>query len=275
MGYTVTLPIARYIVLWRTSQSNFSFREMKLQTFRSALVTGASSGIGESIVEELCKAGLTTYALARRSAPLAALQERTGCIAMSLDLLDIESIYSRVSSLEVDVLVNSAGNGLGMHGLLHTSADDICTSMRVNVEAPLHLLRAILPGMLERKLGYILNVGSTAGLHPVGSALYGAAKGAMHRLSENLRIELAGTGIRVTEICPGRTDTELFSVALGGSAGQETLGALRAPLTPNDISRAVIYALAQPAHVAITTLEVIPTEEVIGGIAFASTPAQD
>ena len=234
--------------------------------YRTALVTGASSGIGEAVVRALCARGLGVTALARRAQRLEQLAQATGCEAVVVDVRDRDALYAALDDREVDILVNNAGIGRGMTGLAETDPDDIDAAIDTNVGAVLHAVRALVPGMIARGRGHIVNIGSIAGLYPISSALYGASKGAVRLLSQNLRLELLGTGVRVTEICPGRVQTEFFAQAFGDAevVGRMTSGF--ALLQPADIADAILYALDAPWHVNVATIELLPTEQAPGGI---------
>ncbi len=247
---------------------------MPLSDYETALVTGASSGIGAATVRALAGRGLRVHALARRQDRLKALAEETGCEPIALDLRDRDAIYDRLSALDVDVVVGNAGTGRGMEGFLEASPEDIDTTLGVNVVSLVHVLRATLPGMVERKRGHVINIGSTAGLYPLYSVIYGASKGAVHLLNQNLRIELKGSGVRTTEILPGRVITEIFDVSFDDA---EKAKAMKEPgieqLQPEDIAEAILFALDAPWRMNVSMIEVQPTEQVFGGLTFA--PAAD
>ena len=231
-----------------------------------ALVTGASSGIGAAIVRRLAGAGREVVAVARRADRLASLAEETGCRTEALDVTDGERAEAFVRELGPGVLVNNAGTGHGIAGLEKADAGGIRTTLLTNVEAPLLLVRAAVPAMRERGGGHIVNMGSIAGLYPIVSAVYGATKGAMHLLSQNLRVELKGTGIRVTEIAPGRTRSEFYDA--GGLAEEDRArmtGTGITELTPDDVARSVLWALEAPPHVNVGLIELTPSEQALGG----------
>ena len=134
--------------------------------------------------------------------------------------------------------------------------------------AAVHVVRATLPGMVERKRGHIVNIGSIAGLYPIKSSLYAASKGAVHLLSQNLRVELQGSGVRVTEICPGRVETEFFAVAVGEEAAKKVYEGFEV-LVPDDVADAILYALDAPWRVNIGRIELTPNEQYVGGVTIA------
>ena len=240
---------------------------MVLSDYVSALVTGASSGIGAAVVRSLCARGVTVHAVARRQQRLERLAEETGCLIHTLDLRDTGRVHEFIGGLDVDIVVNNAGLGRGFGNLHEARIEDIDTTIDTNVRAAIHVLRASLPGMLSRNRGHIVNMSSVAGLYPMASPIYGASKSAVHRLSQNLRLELAGSRVRLTEICPGRVSTEFFDAAIDDpdkrSAIKETgIDELRS----EDISDAVIYALDAPWRVNVSLIELQPTEQVFGGM---------
>jgi len=212
---------------------------MTLSIYRTALVTGASSGIGAAIVRALTERGMTVHAVARRKERLEALAAETGCHIHALDLTAADTIYDTFEGMEIDVLLN--------------------------VEAFVHLVRAVLPGMIGRQRGHLVHIGSIAGLYPLKIALYGATKGGVHLLSQNLRLELLGTGVRNTEICPGRVRTEFFEHALKDDAIRESVFEELQVLEPEDIAEAVVYALDAPWRVNVGLIELTPTEQAVGG----------
>jgi len=119
--------------------------------------------------------------------------------------------------------------------------------------------------MAARKRGHIVNIGSIAGLYPIGFPVYGATKGAIHLFAQHLRIDLKGTGVRLTEICPGRVATEFFDTAIPDADARTTFMSGFSPLRPEDIAAAIVYALDAPWHVNVSTIELTPTEQAPGG----------
>lgn len=235
---------------------------------KTALVTGASSGIGAAVVRLLAKNGLAVQAIARRRERLAALASETGCVAHTLDVTQTKALHQLLGGLSVDVLVNNVGTGVGFAE--HLAAVDpatLDTVVATNMTATLQACRAVMPGMLERGHGHIVTIGSVGGLYPVRQVLYGAAKGGLHLLNQNLRIELLGTGIRVTEICPGSTRTEFVDHAFRDEpTGEAAFLDSCEILAPEDVAEAVLFALTRPAHVNVNTIELTPTGEALGGI---------
>lgn len=241
-----------------------------------AVVTGGSSGIGAATVRSLSASGYEVHALARRADRLEALAVETGCVAHVVDVNDTPALDRVLSALEVDVLVNNAGLGRAMGVLAEASFGDIERSVATNVAAVLHATRAVLPGMIERRRGHVVNLGSMAGIYPTSAAVYGATKGAVHRLSTNLRLELRGSGVRVTEICPGRVVSEFYEVAIDDPARRaQALDTGIEEITADDIADLVRYAVEAPLRMNINRIEVQPTEQTYGGTHFVAVQADD
>ena len=239
---------------------------------RNAIVTGASSGIGAATVRALCEAGFEVHALARRAERLAELVDSTGCVAHVVDVTETAALDRVLGAIEADVLVNNAGLGRAMDSLAEASFDDIERTVATNVTAVLHATRAVLPGMIERRRGHVVNLGSMAGIYPLSAALYGATKGAIHRMSTNLRLELRGTGVRVTELCPGRVTSEFYDVAIDDpDQRSRVLDTGIDEITADDIADLVRYAVEAPSRMNINRIEVQPTEQTYGGSQFVAT----
>ncbi len=238
---------------------------------RNALVTGATSGIGAAIVHSLCREGVNVLAVARRADRLAELATDTGCKRIAADVRDFDLLAQQIETFEPDILVNNAGVGHGISGLAGLSPSAIQEAFDINAVAPIQIAAVAAEAMRQRTRGHIVNIGSIAGLHTLISALYGGSKAAIHRFSQNLRSELKGTGIRVTEICPGRVASGFYDAAQGD---EDRLAAMKQSgiqdLQPEDIADCVLFALKAPSHVNVAMIEVLPTEQSVGGV--AATP---
>jgi NADP-dependent 3-hydroxy acid dehydrogenase YdfG len=243
-----------------------------LTDYKTALVTGASSGIGEATVKALSGRGIRVYAAARRKDKLDDLANQTGCIPVVLNVRDKDSIYSTLEKFEIDILVNNAGLGLGFEALFEANPDDIQTTLETNVIGAAHVIRAVGAGMVKRNRGHVINIGSVAGLYPINSSIYGSSKGAIHSMSQNLRIELKGTRIRVTEICPGRVATNFFNIAVNDRKKSAQAFEGFEALESEDIADAIIYAVDTPWRVNIGTIELSPTEQTFGGMEIIPAP---
>jgi NADP-dependent 3-hydroxy acid dehydrogenase YdfG len=241
--------------------------------YSTALVTGASTGMGAAIAERLAKRGLTVHALARNEDRLKELADMTGAVPHVVDLTDTAALTAAVGSLEVDVLVNCAGVSRPGN-LLDSSEGDIDELIDVNLRGLLQLTRLVLPGMVERDRGHVINVSSIAGVYNFyGHTVYHATKAAVHQISRQLRNDTVGKRIRVTEICPGRVETEIFGRNMGGTPeameeAWKTYYEGYESLTTDDIVNAMDYAIETPRHVNVGMLELMPTFQVPGGLTF-------
>lgn len=239
---------------------------MPLTDYNSALVTGASSGIGEAVVRSLVKRGIEVHAVARREERLTQLAADTGCHTHTLDICDTDSLYGLLDGLEVDILVNNAGIGRGFDNIFNSTREDIDRTIDTNVTAALHVVSAVGAGMVKRKRGHMVHIGSIAGMYPLLSSVYGASKGAVHLLCQNLRTELSGSGVRNTEICPGRTHTEFFQGAFVDVERQQGMLSACELLQPQDIADAIMFALDAPWRMNVSMIEITPTEQAPGGL---------
>jgi NADP-dependent 3-hydroxy acid dehydrogenase YdfG len=234
--------------------------------YKKALVTGATSGIGLETAIRLAESGIHVTAAGRRKEKLIELQNKISCDIIEIDVRDQKKIYSEFGELEVDILINNAGVGRGFSPIFLAEPDDINTTTETNVTSFLHLLRAVVPGMVNRKKGHIINIGSIAGLYPVSSSVYGGSKGAVHMINQNLRVELSGTGVRATEICPGRVNTEFFDVAFSDNPDKrkQMTSGLKL-LEQEDVADAIMFAINAPWRMNVSMIELTPTEQVPGG----------
>jgi NADP-dependent 3-hydroxy acid dehydrogenase YdfG len=246
---------------------------MSFSDYSTALVTGASTGMGAAIAERLAKRGLTVHALARNEGRLKELADNTGAVPHVVDLTDTAALTAAVGNLEVDVLVNCAGVSRPGN-ILDSSESDIDELVDVNLRGLLQLTRLVLPGMVERDLGHVINVSSIAGTYNFyGHTVYHATKAAVHQVSRQLRNDTVGKRIRVTEICPGRVETEIFGRNMGGTPeameeAWKTYYEGYESLTTDDIVNAMDYAIETPRHVNVGMLELMPTFQVPGGLTF-------
>ena len=240
---------------------------MPLSDYKTALVTGASSGIGAAVVERLCREGIEVHAIARSAAPLQELAARTGCIAHVLDVTDLDGITELAQTVAFDILVNNAG--VDRPGsILAADAAGIDLLVDVNLRAVLQLTRLVVPGMATRNRGHVVNISSiAAAYHFGGNTTYHATKAAVHMLSRQLRIDLYGRLVRVTEICPGRVETEIFAHVHGDSAETRArfVDGFALPQA-SDIADAIAFAIAAPIAVNIGHIEIMPTLQVPGGL---------
>lgn len=245
---------------------------MTFSDYRVAVVTGATSGVGRGAVDLFLSKGLAVHAIARDEARLAGLAEK-GVITHAVDVRDTDALTRALDGVQADVVLNSAGVSRSGN-ILNSSADDIDDMIDVNLGAVMHVLRLLYPGMVERDRGHVLNVSSIAGHYNFfGHTAYHATKAAIHQLSRQLRNDALGKRVRVTELSPGRIETEIFSRNLGGTP--ETDAAAWATyyegfesLTVDDIVSAIEFAVEAPVHVNVGLIELMPTFQVPGGLTF-------
>ncbi|MEV6333810.1 SDR family oxidoreductase [Nocardia vinacea] len=246
---------------------------MPFDDYRTALVTGANTGMGAAITETLTKRGLTVYGVARDAARLDEVAARTGMIPLAVDITDTAALTSAVGHLEIDILVNNAGVS-ATGNILDAAPESVDAMVDVNLRAVLHLCRLLMPGMVERDLGHVVNISSIAGLYNFyGHTAYHATKAAIHQISRQLRNDVIGKRVRVTEICPGRVETEIFGRNLGGTPeamreAWETYYEGYESITTKDIADTIEFAIDAPRHVNLGLIEITPTFQVPGGLEF-------
>ena len=234
----------------------------------TVLVTGASSGIGEAICKLLVTKQYRVVGTARSMVRLQALKKTLGdnFHAMVLDVNDADAVEKFSDALPegfntIDVLVNNAGHDIGgRRSFEEGSADQWCHIIETNVQGLIRMTRAFVQPMLDRRSGHIVNIGSIAGLKAYATmSAYTASKYAVHGLSETLRLDYAGKGIRVTEIMPGLVRTGFAEQRLGDpEKAAEFYDSADQSLTPENVAETILFALQQPKHVEIAQLVVLP-----------------
>jgi len=236
--------------------------------YQTALVTGASSGIGRAIALELAEAGLKVLAVGRDADSLAALPVRAANIVpVVCDLANLPDLYAQTATEAIDVLVNNAGLLPRAGKVTELSEDDIDAMIDVNVRAVIKLTRHVLAGMVVRRRGHVFFTGSSAGVAPSPNAsVYGATKAAVHSFAAALRCDVAGLPIRVTELVPGRVQTNLYRTALGAELAQKTLYDEIQAVQPEHLAQVLRCALDLPDYVDLTRIDIMPTGQVIGGV---------
>lgn len=241
---------------------------------QTVLITGASSGIGASCARFFAQAGARLILTARRADRLQILANDlqqtlgTSTHCLTLDVCDRTTVALTLSSLpdewqSVDVLINNAGLSRGLDKLHEGTIDDWEEMIDTNVKGLLYVTRAIVPGMVERNVGHIVNIGSIAGheTYPGGN-VYCATKSAVRVLSEGLKQDLLGTPIRVSCIDPGLVETEFSNVRFRGDQKRaETTYRGMTPLTPDDIADIALFCITRPAHVNISDVLVLATDQ--------------
>jgi NADP-dependent 3-hydroxy acid dehydrogenase YdfG len=229
---------------------------------RTAVVTGASSGIGAATAERLAAEGFDVVLGARRLDRLTALAERIGGRALQLDVTDDASVAAFAAAVDrVDVLVNNAGGAWDQAPVAEADLDSWQRTYEVNVLGTVRMTKALLPALRASGAGDVVFMGSTAGLVSYeGGASYTAAKHGVHTLAETLRLEIVGEPVRVIEIAPGMVRTEEFTLNRLGS--QEKADAVyrgvREPLTAEDVADCVVWTVTRPHHVNIDLMVVRP-----------------
>lgn len=247
---------------------------MKSLKNKIVFVTGASAGIGESAATAFAAQGARVLMCARRLERIEKLakalerEHRTEARVFRLDVRDQLAVDKAIAGLPeewraIDVLVNNAGLSRGMDKLPLGLVSDWEEMIDANVKGLLYVTRAVLPGMIERGRGHIINIGSIAGreIYPGGN-VYCATKFAVKALSNAMRLDLHGTPIRVSEVAPGMVETEFSLVRFHGDA--ERAGKVYqgfTPLGPDDIAEAIVWCATRPPHVNVSEMVVMPTAQ--------------
>jgi 3-hydroxy acid dehydrogenase/malonic semialdehyde reductase len=241
------------------------------------LVTGATAGFGAAMARRFVRDGHRVIAAGRRAARLTDLEQELGdaLLPLMLDVSDARAVAALPDSLppkwrEVDVLVNNAGLALGLDPAFQADLEDWDLMVATNVTGLIHITRALLPGMVERNRGHIVNLSSTAASYPYpGGHVYGASKAFVTQFSLNLRADLVGRSVRVTDLEPGLCGGTEFSVnRFGGDTERaDAVYAGTVPLTAEDIAEAAAWVIGLPAHVNINRIEMMPTCQAPGPLA--------
>ena len=244
-----------------------------------AFVTGATAGFGASIARRYAAEGWRVIASGRRSERLEPLREEFGdkIHPLVLDVRDWEAVGAAVSSLPpafsaIDVLVNNAGLALGLEPAHQARIEEWEAMIDTNIKGLVYCTRAVLPGMVERGRGHIVNLGSVAGEFPYpGGNVYGATKAFVHQFGLNLRADLVGTPVRVTDVAPGLSGgTEFSNVRFRGDdeKAAKVYDDVQ-PLGPDDVADAVYWATTRPAHVNVNEIQMMPVAQAFAPFAVA------
>ena len=267
--------VASAVTMPAGEMSGLRFQQMGLrENFGSspvALVTGASSGIGLATARDLSLQGFRVVLAARRAERLHEIASEIGPLAFPvvLDLQNSKDIDSFAASLpeefrSIDVLINSAGHDLGGIAKFEAGSTKVLAGIiETNVQGLIRLTHVVLQGMLSRRRGHIINIGSDLALRPRAQrSVYGASKAAVHAFSSTLRAELAGSGVRVSEIMPGLTRSEFALTRLHGDQNKAdaffATGGI--PLEAEDVARAVVYVLSEPPGITIEQMVMVSSE---------------
>lgn len=241
---------------------------------KTIFITGASSGIGEACARYFAKEGARLLLCARRLQLLKQLsdelkhQYQTKTHLFELDVRNNESVIDAINNLpdewrEIDILVNNAGLAAGLDYIQEGNIQDWNDMLDTNVKGLLYVTKAILPAMITKNTGHIINIGSIAGhtVYPKG-AVYCASKHAVKAISEGLRMDLFGTKIRVTSIDPGAVETNFSQVRFKGDVDRaQAVYEGMTPLTPDDIADLILYCANCPPHVNISDVIIMPTDQ--------------
>jgi 3-hydroxy acid dehydrogenase / malonic semialdehyde reductase len=246
---------------------------MKL-TGKIVFITGASAGIGAATALKFAEEGVRLLLAARRVEKLAEMAEEAmkrgalGVYTFALDVRDNDAVERAVAALpaewrDIEVLVNNAGLSRGLEKLYQGKIEDWEEMIDTNVKGLLYVTRAVVPGMVERKSGHVINLGSTAGhmTYP-GGAVYCASKAAERALNDGLRLDVLGTPIRVTSVDPGMVKTDFSLVRFHGDEDRaaNVYKGVRA-LTPEDVAEVIVWAATRPAHVNIADVVLTPVQQ--------------
>jgi 3-hydroxy acid dehydrogenase / malonic semialdehyde reductase len=233
-------------------------------------VTGASSGFGAAVARRFAATGARVVASARRADRLKELAAELGTrlLPVTLDVRDRAAVAEVVNGLppefaDVDVLVNNAGLALGLGPAQTADLDEWDQMIDTNCKGLVYCTRAILPGMVARRRGHVINLGSVAGTYPYpGGNVYGGTKAFVHQFSLELRSDVHGTGVRVTCVEPGMADTEFSTVRFGGDRAQaDAVYEGMQPMTADDIAESIFWAATLPSHVNVNVIELMATAQ--------------
>jgi NADP-dependent 3-hydroxy acid dehydrogenase YdfG len=250
-----------------------------------ALVTGASSGIGQATSRVLAEKGYDLILLARRMDRLESLKKEIQAAhperriqSYSVDIsnsADVEAFFKNQSQelKDITVLINSAGLALGLDKFQDSNLKDWDTMLKTNVIGLLQVTHSVIPYFIKNNQGHIVNLGSVAGTwtYP-GGAVYCATKSALKSVTEGLRLDLMGTLIRVTNIQPGMVETEFSEVRFGDSKKAKAVYQNMTPLKATDIANTILWCLSQPPHVNIQDVVIFPTDQAGVGYVHRKTP---
>ena len=236
---------------------------------KTIFITGASSGFGEATARKFSSEGHRLILLARRREKLIDLAHQLGgenkCHLISADVRDKEEVENALSGLpeefrSIDVLVNNAGLALGLGPAEDASLKDWEIMVDTNIKGVIYLTKAVLPGMIRRGHGQIINIGSVAGSWPYpGGNVYGSTKAFVQQFSRNLRSDLSGKNIRVSLVEPGMSETEFSLIRFEGDQEKaKSVYHSMSPLSADDIAETVFWICSMPAHVNVNQIELMP-----------------
>ena len=245
---------------------------------RIALVTGATSGFGRAVAQRLLDAGARVIATGRRRERLDELAAHGGdrLFALALDVTDKDCGEQLLAALPaefaaIDILFNNAGLALGLGPAHQADLDDWEKMIETNISGVVRIARAVLPGMVERGRGHVINVSSVAATYPYpGGNVYGGTKAFVRQFSLGLRADLLGTPVKVTSLEPGACETEFSQVRFGGDKDKAAaVYAGMKPLSADDVAQTVEAVLRLPEHLNVNTIEIMPVAQAFSPFAMA------
>lgn len=249
----------------------------------TALITGATAGIGAACARRFASHGARLVLVGRRAHRLRPLQQELGKLVpvhtIELDIRDRGAVQQGIADLPaefatLDVLINNAGVALGLEPAQRGDLDDWMVTVETNIMGLLYCTHAVLPGMVSRKKGHIINMGSVAGSYPYpGGNVYCGTKAFIHQFSLALRADLLGTKVHVTCIEPGKVQSELAHVRFkGDTAKAAAVYADTDPMIPDDIAEVVHWCVTRPAHANINSIELMPVDQAFNPLAVYRAP---
>jgi 3-hydroxy acid dehydrogenase / malonic semialdehyde reductase len=248
-----------------------SKRKKRKDMNKLALITGATSGIGKATAELLAKNGFDLILCGRRMERLEKMKKQFNNVKvhlLSFDIRDKVAVQYAIGQLpsgfqNIDILINNAGNAHGLDPIQNGNIDDWDAMMDINVKGLLYVSKAVIPGMVKRKKGHIINIGSIAGkeVYPNGN-VYCASKFAVDALTKGMRMDLTKDGVKVSAVHPGLVETEFSLIRFKGDE-QRASGVYEGyqPLQAEDIANTILFMIQQPAHVNLADVVILPSSQ--------------
>ncbi len=246
---------------------------------KTALITGATAGFGKACAKLFAANGYKLIITGRREKKLENLKNKLSntvdVLAITMDVQLKDKVFAQIKNIpenfqNIDVLVNNAGLALGLEPAQTADLDDWEQMINTNIKGLVYLTKAVLPIMVKREKGHIVNIGSIAGTYPYpGGNTYGGTKAFVKQFSRNLRCDLLGTGINVTNIEPGLAHTEFSEVRFHGDKKKaDNVYKGMEPILAKDIAETVLWSVMRPCHININSIEIMPTCQAWGPFAF-------
>ena len=245
------------------------------------LITGATSGFGMSCAELFSKKGYKTILIGRRKERLTKLSKKLGLkknLAIQLDVRDKEEVFNTINNLprnfkDISVLINNAGLAWGFEPAYTVDIKKWETMIDTNCKGLVYMTRAVIPGLIKRNKGHIVNIGSVAGNYPYpGGNVYGGTKAFVKQFSLGLKSDLSGTKVKITNIEPGMADTEFSLVRFSGNKKKaDNVYKKMTPLSGKDIAETILWSIERPAHVNINRIELMPLQQGVNFFSVSRT----